>query len=81
MHTNDQATAQHLTGDASRPWCAVKPEGFSNRVIGRYATYKSASQAARRWNANNAPRIAGVTNRPDMIVDTPRIIRRNGKQF
>ena len=36
--------------DAARPFVAVKPEGYLNRVIGHYSTMKAAKQAAQRFN-------------------------------
>lgn len=36
--------------DTSRPFVAIKPEGFINRVIGHYPTMSGAQAAARRFN-------------------------------
>lgn len=36
--------------DTSRPFVAIKPAGFINRVIGHYSSMAVAQAAARRFN-------------------------------
>lgn len=36
--------------DTARPFVVVKPKGYLNRVIGHYASMKSAKAAAKRFN-------------------------------
>ncbi len=36
--------------DAARPFVAVKPKGYLERVIGHYSSMKSAQAAANKWN-------------------------------
>jgi hypothetical protein len=40
-------TVIKLSGDASRPYAVTLPEGFINRIKGRYATKAAAHRAAR----------------------------------
>lgn len=36
--------------NTTRPFVAVKPKGYLNRVIGHYESMKSAKAAAKRFN-------------------------------
>lgn len=36
--------------DTSRPFVAIKPEGYINRVIGHYSSMRGAKAAAKRFN-------------------------------
>lgn len=47
---DNRVNRQALVLDATRPFVALKPEGFLNRVIGHYSTMKAAKAAAKRWN-------------------------------
>jgi len=40
--------------DTARPWVAMKPKGYINRIIGHYKTAKGAQAAADAWNKDNA---------------------------
>ncbi|NUM72762.1 hypothetical protein HUU40_00230 [candidate division KSB1 bacterium] len=44
--------------NTARPFVAVKPKGYLNRVIGHYETMKAAEAAAKRFNDQ-------IANHPD----------------
>lgn len=39
--------------DTTRPFVAIAPKGFLNRVIGHYSTMSSAQRAAKVFNERN----------------------------